>query len=204
MTAEYRYDNAEATFTAAYLLPTVERVLARSVPPPARIFELGCGNGAIARRLAGLGYDVTGVDPSPSGIRLGSDDVPGVHLAAGSTEENLAARFGTFPAVISLEVVEHCVSVRLYAERLYSLLEPGGLAIISTPYHGYLKNLAVVAGGKFDHHFNPLWEGGHLHFFSIPKLKEMFSTAGFSGPAEFFRVGRIPLLAKSVIAVTRR
>ena len=204
MTPEYVYDNAEATFTAAYLLPTVQRLLAKLVPPPTRIFELGCGNGAIARHLAGLGYDVSGVDPSLSGMRFGGQPATGVHLANGSIEDDLAARFGTFRAVISLEVIEHCVSVRLYAERLYSLLEPGGIAIISTPYHGYLKNLAVIASGKFDHHFDPLWEGGHLHFFSIPKLREMFDTAGFGGPVKFHRVGRIPPLAKSVIAVARR
>lgn len=199
-TSEYTYSDADASFTASYLLPTVSRLVQRAVPPPARIFELGCGNGATARYFAALGYDVTGVDPSASGIRYaGAEPAPNVHLETGSTEEDLAARFGVFPVVISLEVIEHCVSVRQYAERLRALVAPGGVAIISTPYHGYLKNLAVVASGRFDRHFDPLWEGGHLHFFSIPKLREMFRRAGFRS-AEFHRVGRIAMLAKSVVA----
>lgn len=84
-----------------------------------------------------------------------------------------------------------------------SLLAPGGLGIISTPYHGYVKNLAVIALGGFDHHFNPLWEGGHLKFFTIRKLRELFIEYGFTTP-EFHRVGRVPIVAKSVMAVIHR
>lgn len=74
------------------------------------------------------------------------------------------------------------------------------MGIISTPYHGYLKNLAVIAAGRFDHHFDPLWEGGHLKFFSVPKLRELFIDAGFDR-YEFHRIGRVPILAKSTLAV---
>jgi hypothetical protein len=37
--------------------------------------------------------------------------------------------------------------------------------IITTPYHGYLKNIALSVSVKFDHHVNPLWDGGHIKFF---------------------------------------
>ncbi|HEV7765457.1 MAG TPA: hypothetical protein VGQ76_10680 [Thermoanaerobaculia bacterium] len=80
------------------------------------------------------------------------------------------------------------------------MLAPGGIGIISTPYHGYLKNLAVVASGRFDRHFDPLWEGGHLKFFTLAKLHELFEESGFTR-YELHRVGRVPLLAKSVLAV---
>jgi SAM-dependent methyltransferase len=199
MSTEYPYCDDAASFTAAYLLPAVERLVRRVSPAPERIFELGCGSGATARHFASLGYEVTGVDPSASGISFAPTSSV-VHLARGSSDDDLALKFGTFRTVISLEVIEHCVSVRQYADCLRSLVSPGGAAIISTPYHGYLKNLVVVASGRFDHHFDPLWEGGHLHFFSIPKLRAMFLKAGFSS-TEFYRVGRIPPLAKSVIAL---
>jgi 2-polyprenyl-6-hydroxyphenyl methylase/3-demethylubiquinone-9 3-methyltransferase len=80
------------------------------------------------------------------------------------------------------------------------LLAPGGVGLISTPYHGYLKNLAIVASGGFDRHFNPLWEGGHLKFFTEAKLRELFEETGFQR-YEFHRIGRIPVLAKSMLAV---
>lgn len=154
--------------------------------------------------LVQRGYDVTGVDPSPSGIAI-ARPFENSHLRfdVGSTMDDLAGRFDTFPVVISMEVIEHCPSAREFITAFRGLIATGGLGIISTPYHGWLKTMAVVATGHFDKHFDPLWEGGHLKFFSIRKLRELFAGAGLS-PVDFVRVGRIPSLAKSVIAVVRR
>ena len=108
-----------------------------------------------------------------------------------------------FPIVISLEVVEHVYAPRDYAATLLSLVEPGGVAIVSTPYHGYLKNLALALAGAMDRHFTALWDHGHIKFWSMSTLEQLLREAGF-GSIEFHRVGRIPQLAKSMIAVARR
>jgi 2-polyprenyl-6-hydroxyphenyl methylase/3-demethylubiquinone-9 3-methyltransferase len=68
--------------------------------------------------------------------------------------------------VISLEVVEHVYAPRSFAATIFDLLEPGGIAVLSTPYHGYLKNLAIAALNGFDKHVNPLWDYGHIKFWS--------------------------------------
>ena len=80
---------------------------------------------------------------------------------------------------------------------------PGGVAIISTPYHGYLKNLALAVSGRLDRHFTALWDHGHIKFWSIETLSKLLREAGFNR-LEFRRVGRIPPLAKSMIAIARR
>jgi 2-polyprenyl-3-methyl-5-hydroxy-6-metoxy-1,4-benzoquinol methylase len=126
-----------------------------------------------------------------------------LRFAVASTADDLAGRYGQFPVVISLEVIEHCPSAREFIQSFASLLAPGGLGIISTPYHGYLKNLALVASGKFDDHFDPLSEGGHLKFFTLAKLRALFDEAGLRR-YELHRVGRIPPFAKSVVAVIHR
>jgi 2-polyprenyl-6-hydroxyphenyl methylase/3-demethylubiquinone-9 3-methyltransferase len=81
------------------------------------------------------------------------------------------------PVVISLEVIEHCPSSREFIRAFRSVLQPGGLGMFSTSYHGYWKNLALVASGHFDSHFDPLWEGGHLKFFTLAKLRELLHEA---------------------------
>ncbi len=110
---------------------------------------------------------------------------------------------GQFPVVISLEVVEHVYYPRKFAETLFGLVESGGVAIVSTPYHGYFKNLALAVSGKMDDHFTALWDDGHIKFWSEKTLHQLLNEAGFVSVA-FKRVGRIPLLAKSMIAIAQK
>ena len=79
----------------------------------------------------------------------------------------------------------------------------GGVAIVSTPYHGYLKNLALALMGKMDAHFTVLWDHGHIKFWSIPTLTTLLTEVGFCN-IRFHRVGRIPTFAKSMIAVANK
>lgn len=188
----YTHDD-QVPHTLAYLLPKVLKCLPR---PPASTFEIGCGNGSTARELITHGYSVCGIDSSDQGIqyaqRYGSFIVQSVY-------DDLS-EWGTFDAVLSLEVIEHLIDPRLFAQRVKSLLKPNGVAIISTPYHGYLKNLALSVAGKWDDHFTALWDGGHIKFWSRNTLKELFNEVGMNEIA-FYRVGRIPPLAKSMISV---
>jgi len=92
---------------------------------------------------------------------------------------------------------------RKYARCVFDLLEPGGTALISTPYHSYWKNLALTITGKMDAHFTALWDYGHIKFWSRRTLAALLEGAGLRVD-HFVRVGRIPALAKSMIAVVRR
>jgi len=201
----YRYADAALNNAHGYLLPTVLRLLDKEDIPTdeKRLFELGCGNGSVAYELNRCGWDVTGVDPSAEGITQARKSYPDLKLQTGSAYDNLANRYGQFPLVLSLEVVEHVYDPRHYARTVFNLLSDGGIAIISTPYHGYLKNLALALTGRMDKHFTALWDNGHIKFWSIATLSELLQEAGFVD-VRFERVGRVPVLAKSMIAIARR
>lgn len=201
-TAVYDWKHGRTSYAHSYLLPAIDRIL-QNLSSSCPVFDLGCGNGALATWLSGRGYVVSGVDPSEKGIAFATADNPGLRLEVGSSDEDLADRFGQFPIVFSLEVVEHVYSPERFARCLFDLLEPGGTAIVSTPYHGYWKNVAIALAGGFDRHVNPLWEGGHIKFWSTATLTDLLIRAGFTRPV-FHRVGRIPPFAKSMIAVARR
>jgi 2-polyprenyl-6-hydroxyphenyl methylase/3-demethylubiquinone-9 3-methyltransferase len=196
-TSDYSYKSTETAHTHAYLMPVVERLLA-SVDRKGPIFELGCGNGSNAAYLASRGFDIFGVDPSESGIAIAKENFPQCRLEVGSTDDDLFTRFGKFDLVLSLEVIEHVYSPKRYVESIRELLNPGGLAIISTPYHSYLKNLALALSGKMDAHFTALWEGGHIKFWSPATMAALFESKGFQKKG-LYRVGRVPPLAKSMI-----
>lgn len=200
---EYRYEDAEPAQANAYLWPAVRRIVENHRIAERRAFDLGCGNGATAHMLHGLGFEVTGVDPSASGIAQARAAFPDCRFAGGSAYNDLAGEYGRFPLVISIEVIEHCYDPRKFAEVLYDLVAPGGLAIVSTPYHSYIKNMALAVAGKFDTHFTALWDGGHIKFFSVRTLGVLIREAGFRD-VRFTRVGRVPPLAKSMIAVARK
>jgi 2-polyprenyl-6-hydroxyphenyl methylase/3-demethylubiquinone-9 3-methyltransferase len=201
----YRYDHAICNCSHAYLLPELLEILEDLKLPRERrrVFDLGCGNGSVAALLAGRGFEVVGVDPSADGLEQARKAYPQLKLFSGSAYDDLAGRFGRFPIVISLEVVEHVFYPRKFAACVHSLLEPGGTAILSTPYHGYLKNLALSVSGKLDEHFTALWDDGHIKFWSKRTLGDLLGEAGFAQVA-FRRVGRFAPLAKSMIATTQR
>jgi hypothetical protein len=61
-----------------------------------------------------------------------------------------------------------------------------GYLIITTPYHGYLKNLVISLLNKWDFHFTALRRGGHNKFFSRRTITRLltdngFNVVGFSG-----------------------
>lgn len=201
----YRYRDAESNHSHAYLHPPVfERLRRVDFPRDAkRVFDLGCGNGSTAARLHRHGYTVAGVDPSEEGIRQAQAQYPDLDLRVGSAYDDLRATFGRFAAVISLEVVEHVYDPRAYAQTVFDLLHDGGTAILSTPYHGYWKNLVIALTGAYDRHHNPLWDHGHIKFWSRDTLGTLLEETGFVD-VQFERVGRIPPLAKSMVATARK
>jgi len=201
----YTYTGASLNPSHRDLLPVVLRIVQRLGLPPGsrRVFDLGCGNGSVGNVLSRTGFDVIGVDSSLQGIEQAKRAYPHLKLFTGSAYEDLVVRFGRFPVVVSLEVVEHLYAPRKFAATLFDLLEPGGVAIVSTPYHGYWKNLVLAISGKMDQHFTALWNHGHIKFWSMKTLQTLLDDAGLR-QIHFYRAGRIPILAKSMIAVAQR
>ena len=201
----YGYDDGGLNNSHDYLVPALLGLLTSLSLPveQRRVFELGCGNGAVAAVLTKEEYRVTGVDVSTQGLEQAQRRHPELLLHPGSAYDCLADLYGQFPIVVSLEVVEHLYAPRVFARTLYDLVESSGTAIVSTPYHGYWKNLALALTGQLDAHFTALWDHGHIKFWSMKTLKTLLLEAGFQD-IRFTRVGRVPALAKSLIAIAKK
>lgn len=83
-------------------------------------------------------------------------------------------------------------------EQSRHLLKNGGQLILSTPYHGYLKNLAISPINGWDPHCKVVYRLGTYQVFSKRTLAAMACNAGFRNPC-FLGVGRLPWLWKSMI-----
>ena len=160
------------------------------------ICDLGCGNGHITGRLAKLGYQVTGVDASASGIAIARRAYPNVEFVEALIDG--ALRVGEFDLVVSSDVIEHMYRPSDLLAAACAALKPGGQILLGTPYHGYLKNLVLAATGKMDAHFSALHNGGHIKFFSVKTLSMLMRAHGFED-LNFTFYGRAPWLWKNMI-----
>jgi 2-polyprenyl-3-methyl-5-hydroxy-6-metoxy-1,4-benzoquinol methylase len=170
-----------------------------------RVCDLGCGNGHLAGQLAANGYQVTGVDASPSGIEIAGQQYPEVKFVCTLIDRLLPQAVGgaKFDLVISSDVIEHLYRPADLLEAAVELLKPRGHLLLGTPYHGYVKNLALSISGRMDSHFTALWDGGHIKFFSIKTLSTIIEQHGFSD-SKFFFYGRAPYLWKNMICHARK
>jgi 2-polyprenyl-6-hydroxyphenyl methylase/3-demethylubiquinone-9 3-methyltransferase len=191
----------EAPSAHLYLAPVVLQRLRKS--GARRVLDLGCGNGTFTARIVAAGYDVVGIDASVSGIRIACRLVPAATFLEGSLEQPLPRELhGAFDAVTAVEVIEHLPKPGVLCARATEALRPGGRFIVTTPYHGYLKNLALAVAGQLDNHWQPGRDGGHIKFFSRATVSALIRREGFVVTG-FDRVGRIPPLAKSMVIESR-
>lgn len=201
---DYQFQRTGASHMHRHFMPKILE-LCGPLTPETQVLDVGCGNGYTCGEFARLGCQVTGVDMSESGIALARKSFPSCRFEVASATADLLAHLGTppFDLVISTEVVEHLYDPRAYARTCFQALRPGGRFVCTTPYHGYLKNLAICLAGKWDSHHSPLWDCGHIKFWSRATLAQLLSEAGFVN-LQFRGAGRLPWLWMTMVMAADR
>ncbi len=199
----YGWADTEAPESASFLDSVVLDELSRATGGRGAVIELGAGNGVFARKLASMGYDVTAIEPSEDGFAQANKVTSSARFVQASIYDDLPQLLNQkFDALVSTEVIEHLMMPKELFAQASRLLKPGGMLIVSTPYHGYIKNLAIAVLGGWDRHFTVDWEGGHIKFFSKRTLAAMAEPYGFKHP-RFRGTGRVAYLWKSMILTCR-
>jgi 2-polyprenyl-6-hydroxyphenyl methylase/3-demethylubiquinone-9 3-methyltransferase len=178
----------------------------RGDPQIVSVLDAGCGDGNFTASVGAAGYTTYGLDMSESGIEIASSRGVG-SFARGSIYEDLAAAFPgmkNFDAIIAIEVIEHLYSPREFVRRAFEALRPGGVFIVTTPYWGYLKNIALALTGRMDGALTALWDGGHIKHWSRRTLtslltEQSFDVIGFAGAGH-----RPPYLWNGMVIACRK
>jgi 2-polyprenyl-3-methyl-5-hydroxy-6-metoxy-1,4-benzoquinol methylase len=196
---EFVWTGREVPEAHAYLMPPALAALRDAGAHT--VLDLGCGNGACTARLAVEGFHATGCDASESGLALAHQAYPRLNFFPHDIASPLpASHRESYDAVVSLEVIEHLMQPRQLALRAREALRPSGVFVLSTPYHGYWKNLALAGTNSFDAHWHPLRDFGHIKFFSPATLHALLRESDFSIERSL-RLGRIPAFARSMLVV---
>jgi ubiquinone/menaquinone biosynthesis C-methylase UbiE len=99
--------------------PLIEFVRSQLPPPPARVLEIGCGEGELTRTLADAGYDMLGIDPAaPEGAlfrRLKLEDL--------DEEER-------FDGVVAARTLHHVTDLEAALDKIARLLGEDGVLVV--------------------------------------------------------------------------
>lgn len=107
------------------LLPLVDVHLGGAM----RVLDLGCGEGQVARRIAALGAEVVGIDPTAAQLTTARARGGGpVYARAGA--EAMPLRAESFDAVVSCLVFEHLDPFEPAVAETARVLAPGGRFVL--------------------------------------------------------------------------
>jgi 2-polyprenyl-3-methyl-5-hydroxy-6-metoxy-1,4-benzoquinol methylase len=198
----YEYSKPGSTWDGSALVYGKVFEALAEFPAGSKVLDVGCGNGHLSGLLSDRGFQSYGVDPSETGIAVARRENPAVSFTCLDLSKD-TYNLRDFDAITCIEVIEHVYAPRLLLASIFRVLKPGGMLVLSTPYHGYAKNLAVMLSGRFDRHFDPLWDDGHIKFFSEETLARVLRGTGFSD-ISIQGLGRVPYLWKTMLAIARK
>ena len=142
-----------------------------------RIFDAGCGDGALLYVLAQLGYrQISGVDLSAEMIALAH----GAGVAEARVGEVLATLIampaGSLDIVFAMDILEHLPTDELFdtVDAAFRTLAPGGRLVVHVP------NAAGLFGGAIRH-----GDLTHERAFTLTSVRQLLHAAGFVDVAGF-------------------
>jgi SAM-dependent methyltransferase len=171
-----------------------------NVRPGERVLDLGCGEGDFCAELASAGIDPIGAEVAEAALERARERHPGLRFELVEAHGPLPFDAAAFDVVWASEVIEHVADTGRWLSEVRRVLRPGGALLLTTPYHGRLKNLLLAVTG-FEAHFDPT--GQHLRFYTRRSICRTLEAFGFER-IETTSAGGTPLLRETLIARARR
>ena len=139
-------------------------------PAPARVLEVGAGDGELAAALAGDGYDVLAIDPKPQAEHVRATALLDLDEPAGS-----------FDAAVAVVSLHHVEPLEGSLAQLGELVAPGGTLVIDELDVEAIDDRAAtwwIAHGGNAHDPAELVAEMRRHIHAIPRIVDAL-TPGF-------------------------
>jgi SAM-dependent methyltransferase len=150
----------------------------RQFPPPGLIFDVGGGNGCVARAILDSGHDVVLVEPGLAGVQNALKR--GIRQVVRAAMEDIGAKNETIPAVGLFDVIEHVPADAGFMARIHRLLIPGGRVYVTVPAYGWLWSHEDVLAG-------------HSRRYTVQSLRRLLESTGYTVDFATYFFGFLPL-----------
>jgi len=197
---EYFWKNNKADNSYLYLFNSIRRICEIYDTSTSSHLDVGCGNGYMTKKISRFFKHTTAIDPSNSAIIQAKKKYKSKIQFYKQKVSKIKRKYDF---VTLIEVIEHVYSPDDLLNSLKLITNKNSRILITTPYHGFIKNLLIIISGKFDLHFSPLWEHGHIKFFSLDTLKKLVLRNNYQ-IERFFYSGRIFPISKSIIFIIKK
>jgi 2-polyprenyl-3-methyl-5-hydroxy-6-metoxy-1,4-benzoquinol methylase len=139
--------------------------------PAAKVLEIGCAHGGFVAMLRQAGFDATGLELSPSIVRLATEtfDVP---VLTGPIEDQ-SIPLNSLDAIVMMDVLEHLPDPLETLGHCLKLLKPDGILLAQTP--AYPEGMSLEQLHEEKHQFPRMLDPDeHLFLFSRSSARELF------------------------------
>jgi 2-polyprenyl-6-hydroxyphenyl methylase/3-demethylubiquinone-9 3-methyltransferase len=112
-----------------------------------KALEIGCGGGLLCEEIAGLGFDVTGIDPSEPSLRVAADHARTNGLKIRYVKgrgESLPFPDDSLEIVFCCDVLEHVRDLPKVVSEIARILKKGGVFCYDTFNRTLLSKLAAI------------------------------------------------------------
>ncbi len=139
--------------------------------------DIGCGLGVFTDALTQRGFRIIGVDISENAVAAARAKWPSCYFDTYTEDGKIPLDNESVDLVWCSEVIEHQFDIYDFLSEVNRVMKCHARLILTTPYHGLIKNLFIVLG-KFDKHFDPYTS--HIRFFNRKSLAKCLVDAGFT------------------------
>jgi SAM-dependent methyltransferase len=147
-------------------------IVEKFVTSPGRVIDVGCASGSFLRVMADRGWDVIGVEPSPSQAARATELLAG----RGQIHQDILEH-ADLPESVNLltlwDVLEHVVEPRSFLRKCATLLQRDGVLALNVPRIDSF--IAKLMGQSW-----PLLLAEHLNYFTLKSLRLCAADAGLN------------------------
>jgi len=168
--------------------------------PKGKFLDVGFYPGDVCFKAKTLGFDVYGVDVVKENIKKARKNYKGIHFIYADAEKKLPFKNNFFDVIWAGDLIEHVRDTITLFKEFNRVLKKDGYLILSTPYHSFLKMLAISIIA-LEKHFHP--EHRHIRFYTPKSLRYILNKYGFKIIKEYY-LGRIKFLHNNMLFISKK